>query len=164
MKAILLMLMLLPISMLAQKGNDVFGKFATAENAIIKGTSVARHYENQLEVTNLDANNTNNNAVVKFSIPIGNASAIFRDALNNKKKLRSGEITVKTHVDENNIIYIINLEDISVEACTDVNGITSLQLRATRICWTYFSRDRMGKMTSTKTGWDTRAEKPWTVL
>jgi len=164
MKTIVLILMLLPISMLAQKGNDVFGKFTTAENAIIKGTSMAHHFENQIEITNLDANNTNNNAVVKFSMPIGNASAIFRDAFNSKKKLRSGEITVKSHFEENNIIYIINLEDISVEACTDGIGITSLQLRATRICWTYFSRDRMGKITTTKSGWDSRAEKPWTVL
>lgn len=156
--------MLLPLSLLAQRDTENFGKFTSDDGTIIKGDVMTKGYERQLQINNLIANSANNNTKISFTIPNGNASGIFRSVLNTKQKLRSGEIVVTTTNAEKRLIaYKINMQDIVVNECVDSNGQTSLQLTATKIGWTYYTLDKMGRTTiSGKNGWDASAKRAWT--
>ncbi|WP_421943145.1 hypothetical protein [Pedobacter sp.] len=163
MKIFLTILLFLPLTIFAQRGTENFGKFTNTDGAIIKGDALTRGYERQLEISNLVANSANNNNTISFAIPISTASGVFRNALNGAQKLRSAEITVTTiNAEKRTVTYKINLEDIAVNQCADRNGFTNLQLTATRIGWTYFATDRMGRTTvSSKNGWDAENKKAW---
>lgn len=166
MKKTFLLLFVLPLLATAQKGKDIFGKFINADGSTIKGTSVVVRYERQLELYNLVSNSTSNNTVIRFSIPVSAASGSFRNLVNSKLRLRSGEIIVTAISTDMRITeYKISLENIAVESCSDNNGFTEIQLNATRIGWTYYTTNRTGINTvSSKTGWDAEAGKPWTTF
>lgn len=164
MRTLFVFLLLLPLATWAQR-NESFGKFVNSDGAVIKGTSLARGFERQIEVNNLVASSANNNTTIRFSMPVGTASAAFRGLINTKLRLRSGEIIVTaTKADRRITEYKISMENISVEECTDSEGNTLVQLKATRIGWTYYSTVTKSGMTtvSSKSGWDAEAQRPWT--
>jgi type VI protein secretion system component Hcp len=165
-KVILSLLLIVPVLLMAQRSiTEDFGKFTNADGVVIKGSSMVRGFEKQIEVQNLAAASTNNNTAVKFSMPSGAAANEFRNALNNGKKLRSGEIIVTAiSADRRITMHKINMEEISVLSCEDRGGLTSLTLDATRIGWTYYANDqRSGKQTiSSKSGWDAAKKQAWT--
>ncbi|MCG2618010.1 type VI secretion system tube protein Hcp [Terrimonas sp. NA20] len=164
-KIILSLLIIAPLMLMAQRSStEDFGKFTNAEGAAIKGSSLARGFERQIEVDNLVAASTNNNTSLSFSMPAGAATNEFRNALNNGKKLKSGEIVVTVLSADRRITkHKINMEDITVLSCEDKNGNTLLTLDATRIGWTYYTSDRSGKQTiSSKSGWDAAKKQAWT--
>ncbi|MET0461889.1 MAG: hypothetical protein ABW007_02000 [Chitinophagaceae bacterium] len=165
-KVILSLLLIVPVLLMAQRSTtEDFGKFTNADGAVIKGSSLVRGFERQIEVENLVAASTNNNTTVKFSMPSGAATNEFRNALNNGRKLRSGEIIVTVIASDRRVTkHKINLEDISVLSCEDRAGNTLVTLDATRIGWTYYVNDqRSGKQTvSSKSGWDAAKKQAWT--
>ncbi|WP_276483154.1 type VI secretion system tube protein Hcp [Paraflavitalea pollutisoli] len=162
MKQLLWLLLWLPAAAFSQRDKS-FGKFTNADGATVKGSSQARGYERQIEVYNLSASSANNNTTVAFSMPVSPATAAFRDAANSNKPLRTGEIVVLVPAgDVEKLSYKINLEEVVVVECVDNNNITKVQLRATRIGWTYYSTSIIGSTTvATKTGWDAGAKKAW---
>jgi len=163
MRTLFVFLLLLPLTALAQR-TDNFGKFVNSDGAIIKGTSMTKGFEKQIEVNNLVASSAGNNTTIRFSMPTGTASAAFHNLINTKLRLRSGEIIVTSmKIDRRITDYKISMENISVEECTDSDGNTLVQLKATRIGWTYYSTvNKSGATTvSSKSGWDAETQRPW---
>lgn len=163
MKQILLMLLLLPAVLFAQK-DESFAKFINEDGSVIKGSSTVKLYERQIPVYNVETNASSNSTAVKFVMNQEAATGILRDISINRKKMRSGEIAV-TYIsfDRRFIRYKITMENIAVTEVTDANGNSTVQLNATRIGWTYYSYTKSGLQTiSSKNGWDAERRTAWT--
>lgn len=163
LKNMVWMLILLPVAAFSQR-DKAFAKFTAGDGVTVKGSSLARGYERQIEVYNLNASSANNNTTVTFSMPISAASGAFRNAANSNSPLRTGEIVVLAPVgDVEKVTYKIVMEEAVVVECEDANNITKVKLRATRIGWVYYSTSVKGATTvSSKSGWDAAAKKAWT--
>lgn len=166
MKKLLFFLICLPLAVFSQKNTKTFGKFINSDGLVIKGSSVERGYEWQFVIQNLVANSSNNNTIVSFDTPTGQGIAAFRDLANGKNKLQKGEITITVNgIDRRIVSYKISMQDIAVTGCSDDANtlLTHITLNATRIGWTYYDADRMGRTTvSSKTGWDSEKNSQWT--
>jgi len=163
MRLLILLLILVPLSLKAQK-DESFAKFINEDGTVIKGSSVTKFFERQIPVYNLETNSSSNSTIVRFTMGQEAAAGILRDLLTNRKKMRSGEITITyISLDRRLARFKINMENIAVEECNDSNGTTNVQLHATRIGWTYYSYSRSGVQTiSSKSGWDEEKRRAWT--
>lgn len=158
----LFLLLFLPFAAFSQQVEN-FGKFKSAEGAVISGTSLAKGYEKQLEVNNLKGTPAGNNTTLRFEIPTSPATAHFRNALNSGKKLPNGEIVVTVPGERRALDHKIIMQDIEVVQCSDGNGTTALELKAVKIGWVYYTTDKRGKAKiSSKAGWDLAANDTWT--
>ncbi len=165
MKQFIFFLLLLPVFATAQRSTESFGKFINSDGTVIKGSSVMRGYERLIEVHKLESNSTNNSTSIRFEMPIGTASGIFRNFINSKQVLKSGELIVTEMLADKRIVqYKITMENIAVTACADADGFTRVQLNATRIGWTYYSYNQRSGVAaiSSKTGWDASTKNSWT--
>ncbi|MBS1659767.1 MAG: hypothetical protein JST68_01815 [Bacteroidetes bacterium] len=83
-------------------------------------------------------------------------------------KITRAEITIaKTdpaQYPKNQLVKTILLEDVTVESCTDdaATGKSKIRLKGSRIGWIYYSYDKNGNSSSTKSGWDTGTNTTWT--
>lgn len=162
MKLIIFLLSVLPLTIWAQK-DETFAKFINEDGSVIKGSSVTKNFERQIPVFNLETNSAGNSTIVRFTMPIESASGVLRNLQLSQGSMRSGEIHVTyISVDRRLIRYKINMENITVEECTDSGGNTIVQLHATRIGWTYYSYTKSGVQSVTgKNGWDEEAGTAW---
>lgn len=161
MKSLFLAL-LFPVVAFGQR-TESFGKFTGPEGTAIRGTSVARGFERQLEIKNIVGTAAGNNTTISFEIPNSEAAAAFRNIVNTKQRLRSGEIQVMQLGEKRVLDYKIVMQDIAVEECVDAEGVSKLKVTAGRIGWIYYTTDRRGKaMISSKSGWDAAAQNVWT--
>lgn len=159
---LLLFALLLPVICFGQR-HESFGKFSAPDGTIIRGTSMVKGFEKQLEVSNLVGTPAGNNTTVRFRVPTGEAAGILRNLMNTKSRLRSGEISVTVPGEKRTTDYRIILQDIAVEECVEAEGMTTLQLKAGRIGWIYYTTDRRGKtIISSKSGWDESTKDVWT--
>ena len=168
MKKLLSILLLLPAIAFSQK-NNAYIKLTGATGLPIKGNSVAKGFERQIEAYPFQSNSANNDTRISFTIPVGPASGELRAGINSKQLLPNGEVTVTARgSDRMVIVYKINMENIKVESCNDVqdaNGqmVTQVVLRAVRIGWTYYTYNKSGALTvSGKSGWDSEKSVAWT--
>ena len=163
MKHIIFLLLLFPFVTHAQK-DESFAKLVNEDGSVIKGSSMTKLYERQIPVYNIENNSAGNSTTVRFTMPIENASGVLRNLLQSQKKLRSGEINVTfISLDRRFVRYKINMENITVEECTDSGESTIVKLHATRIGWTYYAYTKSGiQSVSSKNGWDEKALTPWT--
>jgi type VI protein secretion system component Hcp len=162
MKTISLLLFLLPLFTLAQK-DESYAKFINEDGSVIKGSSVTKNFERQIPVFNIETNSAGNSTIVRFTMPVENASGVLRNLLSSDGRMRSGEIQV-TYIsfDRRLVRYKINMENIAVEECADSGGNTIVQLHATRIGWTYYTYTKSGvQSVSGKNGWDEEARTAW---
>ena len=161
MKSLFLVL-LFPVFAFGQR-QESFGKFNLPDGANIRGTSTVRGYERQLEVSNLIGTPAGNNTTIRLQIPTCDAVGSFRNLLNTKQRLRNGEIAVTVPGEKRKLDYRIVMQDITVEECVDAEGQTTLQLKAGRIGWIYYTTDRRGKSAIlSKAGWDEAKNDVWT--
>jgi len=165
MNQFLLLLLLLPLTTLAQKNTESFGKFINTDGSLIKGTSMVKGYERQIEAHSLISNSSTNSTVLRFAMPISGATGTLRSFINAKQRLPKAEIVVTyLSTDRRLLQYKIYMENIAVEECTDADGFTTIQLNATRIGWTYYN-DLSRSSTQTiasKTGWNAETNTSWT--
>jgi type VI protein secretion system component Hcp len=147
-----------------QKEQQVFLKLIDASGQTIRGTSVQRGYERQIEVTNFSGYTTGNSQL-KFTMPSGSATAALANVQGSKQQLPSALFTI-TQIGEVtiNITSTVRLEEVTVLSVSDVNGSTEVTLKASRIGVTYFQMNRRtGVQTvSSKTGFDFANKQPWT--
>lgn len=165
MKLFIFFLLLLPFFTAAQRSTESFGRFINTDGTVIKGSSLVRGYERLIEVNKLESNSTTNSTSIRFEMPIGEASGIFRSLINSKQVVSNGEIIVTELLADKRIVqYKITMENIAVTACSDANGFTRVQLNATRIGWTYYSYNQRSGVAgiSSKTGWDASTKSSWT--
>lgn len=162
MQRLLLLFLLLPLSLMAQK-DEGFARLIREDGSVIKGSSLVKLYERQIPVVNVESNATSNSTVVRFSMNAEAAAGILRDASVAGKKLQSGEIAVTfISYDKRQVRYKISMENITVDEVTDANGMVIIQLNASRIGWTYYSYSKSGVQTiSSKTGWDADRRTAW---
>jgi type VI protein secretion system component Hcp len=162
MKKIIFLLMIIPASLYCQK-NDSYGKFIDPDGAIIKGSSVTAQYERQIIILELKTNPTSKNTSVRFKMPTGNASAVFRNAMNNQRRLQKGEIVVVALDGDRKFVESkINMENMEVKSCNDTAiSETEIEINATRIGWTYYTNTKRGTIVESKTGWDNGANAEW---
>lgn len=163
MRIILITLLLLPFTIMAQKEEN-FARFINEDGTIIKGSSLVKLYERQIPVSSIESNASANSTVVTFTMSQEAAVAILRDLLLSRKKMRSGEINITyMSLDRRLVRYKINMESISVTEVTDANGVSTVRLNAARIGWTYYSYTKSGLQTiSSKNGWDAERRTAWT--
>lgn len=160
---ILLLALLLPLFGWAQK-EESFGKFIREDGTLIKGSSVAKFYERQVPLFNLESNASANSTTVRFTMNQEAAVGILRDLSMNGKKLRSGEFVLTYFsFDRRQVRYKINMENVEVTEVTESNGSISVLLNATRIGWTYYTYTKSGLQSiSSKNGWDAERRTNWT--
>jgi len=162
MRLFCLLLFFIPLSGWTQK-DESFAKFINEDGTMIKGSSVTKIYERQIPVFNVETNSAINSTILRFTMNTESAAGILRNLLQANKAMRSGEIAV-TYISYNRrqVRVKINMENIAVEECTDVDGITTVQLHAARIGWTYYSYTKSGVQSIiSKSGWDEEKRKEW---
>src|SRR6185503_15736387 len=116
MSQFLLFLLLLPLTTLAQKNTESFGKFTNTDGSLIKGTSMVKGYERQIEVHSLISNSPANSTVLRFAMPINSATGTLRSFINAKHRLPKAEIVVTyLSTDRRLLQYKIYMENIAVE-------------------------------------------------
>ncbi len=163
MRLLILIFLSIPITMLAQK-EESFAKFINEDGSLIKGSSVTKLFERQIPLYSLETNSASNSTIIRLTIGTESAAGIINNLMLTNKKMRSGEITVTfLNTDRRLVQYKINIENIAVEEYSSTNGISTIQLHASRIGWTYYSNSRSGVQSiSSKTGWDEDKRKAWT--
>lgn len=163
MKRILILLIVLPTMAWTQK-DEIFARFVQEDGSVIKGSSLVKNYERQIQLYSLESNSTGNSTTVRFTMAVESASGVLRNLLDSQGRMLSGEINVTyISIDRRMVRYKINMENIAVEECTDSGGTTTVQLHASRIGWTYYSYTKSGiQSVSGKNGWDEELRSSWT--
>jgi type VI protein secretion system component Hcp len=168
MKTIILILLLTPIIGFSQK-TDVFIKLTDAKGVQIKGVATLKGFERWIGATSISSGGKNNTEL-SFTMAVTGASADLKRALANGALLLSGQITVlspNSTTGAPTVSYTIKMENIAVAYCNEAMGCnnvmnTTVNLRATRIGWTYYQSDRTGaQVISKKFGWDTDTQSEW---
>lgn len=168
MRTLILVLLFLPVTALAQK-QETYLKLTDASGQQIKGDATAKGFERSIYVLSFAAAGKNNSQL-SFTMNITGASADLKRAMNNGSLLTSGVLTViQTRVGGAPIIsYTIKMENIKVNSCSESMGCngamtSSAVITATRIGWTYYETDKTGKSNITrKYGFDNGSGKEWT--
>ncbi|MGG9960538.1 type VI secretion system tube protein Hcp [Ferruginibacter sp. SUN106] len=168
MRTIILLLMLSPLLSTAQNTN-IYIKLTDATGQIIKGESVVKGFERQIQATSTSAAGKNNTQF-NFTMAVSGASADLKKAMATGQLLPSGDVVAMAPngLGAPAISYTIKLEQVKVIACTEAmgcNGITNttISLQANRIGWTYYSISKTGSSTvSRKFGWDAIINAEWT--
>ncbi len=163
MRLLLILLCFLPRAVWAQK-EEGFAKFVNEDGSLIRGSSVTKFYERQIPVYNLQTNSGTNSTVLRFSMTTENAANILHQNFLTGKKLLSGEIAnTYTNFSGRLVRYKVNMEDVTIEDFAEADGVVTIQLRATRMGWTYYSYTKSGlQSVSSKTGWDAANRTAWT--
>lgn len=146
-----------------QKEQQIFLTVVDGKGQLIRGTSLERGFERQIIVTAFSGVTTGN-AVVKFSMPSGAASAGFSNMQGNKQKLPYAVFTLtEPGVSRLDVTTTIRLESISIVRVEDVNGSTNVTLQSARMGTTYFQQDRKtgARTISGKTGYDYTTGQTW---
>jgi type VI protein secretion system component Hcp len=165
MRTIILMLMLSPLFIFAQK-TDVFIKLTDAKGQQIKGEAVMKGFEKWIGATTITSGGKNNTQL-SFTMAVNGASADLKRAMANGELLVSGQITVLSPTQTGGgpaLSYSIKMEKISVSSCFEAMGCNSVMnttvlLQATRIGWTYYNTGT--QTVSRKFGWDAESNKEW---
>lgn len=169
MKTILLLLLFIPLISFSQK-TDVFVKLTDARGQQIKGEAVLKGYERWIGATTISSGGKNNTEL-SFTMAVSGASADLKRALANGELLLNGQVTVLSPNQTTGspaISYTIKMENMAVTFCNEAMGCnnivnTTVNLRATRIGWTYYQIDRTGvQSVSKKFGWDADTQAEWT--
>jgi hypothetical protein len=167
----ILLLFLLSMTLTAVHAQqEIYGLFNSPDNAAIRGSSVARGYERQVEITEIRTNAGAKSSTVKFVMRSSTATAAFRDAMQQHRSLVAGTVTVTSiKSDRRTIDYKVIMQGMKVESCSEktVSGesVVEVTLIATRIGWMYYSNSLKGGNTiSSKTGWDFSTQKEWTAF
>ncbi|MFN8253376.1 MAG: type VI secretion system tube protein Hcp [Ferruginibacter sp.] len=170
MRTMILLALLLPLSLAAQK-TDVFLKLIDAGGQQIKGDATPKGYERSIAVISF-ASSGKNNVQLSFTMNPGAAAADLKRAMGNSSFLQSGVLTV-TQINPGGgmplVSYTIKMENIRVNSCAEAlgcNGVitTTTVLTATRIGWTYYQTDLKSgaQSVSRKYGYDGDTGREWT--
>ncbi len=168
MKTILFLLLLTPFISFSQK-TDVFVKLTDAKGQQIKGEAVLKGFERWIGATTISSGGKNN-IELSFTMAVSGASADLKRAMANGELLLNGQVTVLSPNQTTGspvTSYTIKMEKIAVTFCNEAmscNNVlsTTVNLRATRIGWTYYQPDKTGAMSvSKKFGWDADSQSEW---
>ncbi|GAB2826249.1 Hcp family type VI secretion system effector [Ferruginibacter profundus] len=168
MRTIILLLLLSPLFSTAQS-NNTYVKLTDATGQMIRGESVAKGFERQIQATSASAAGKNNTQF-NFTMTVSGASADLKKAMATGQLLAAGDVVAMAPngLGAPAISYTIKMEQVKVLSCTEImgcNGVTNttVSLQANRIGWTYYSIAKTGASTvSRKFGWDAITNTEWT--
>ncbi|HNV27947.1 MAG TPA: type VI secretion system tube protein Hcp [Cyclobacteriaceae bacterium] len=169
MKTIILLLRIIPTISLSQK-TDVFVKLTDAKGVQIMGEATLKGFERWIGATTISSGGKNNTEL-SFTMAVSGVSSDLKRALANGELLLNGQVTVLSPNPTTGYpvtSYTIKMETIAVTFCSEAMGCnnvmtTSVNLRATRIGWTYYQIGKAGAQTiSKKFGWDADTQSEWT--
>ena len=167
MQKIILILMLLPMNVVAQK-QDVYLKLTDAAGMQIKGDAVTRGFERSIYILSFSSGGKNNSQL-SFNMNVIGASADLKSAMSAGMLLQNGILTVtQSGMGGATMLYTIKMEAIKVNACTEAMGCnaeinSTVVVTAARMGWTYYQQDGTGKLiVSRKYGYDNESGKEWT--
>lgn len=168
MRTLILALLFFPVAALAQK-TEAYLKLTNATGQQIKGEAMTKGFERSITAQSFSTTGKNN-AQLTFSMAISGAAAELKAALGSGTILPNGSLSVAQAGNSGviNTLYSIKMENIKVNSCSEsmgCNGVltTTTVITATRIGWTYYQADALGRMTvSRKYGYDTETGKEWT--
>lgn len=144
----------------------VFLQLMDANGKLVKGTSVARGYERQIEVLQFSGVSSGN-PELRFSMPSGGASSILSAAAGEKGGFVWAVFSLMTQGSEKMLLRsTVRLEGVTILSTRDTNGTTEVTLRADRIGTTHYEWNRKsGVVTITgKTGYDFKAGASWNTF
>ncbi len=168
MRIILISFLMLIASVSFSQLPGVYLNLTNPGGARINGTSQLKGYEKWIQAITFSTGGSNNTQV-NFTMEISGASADLMAAMNNGSLLPKGQISSLDYGGGGNtrMVYTITMQNIRVLACNDVMGcdkalVTSVQLQATRIGWTYYEQTPDGRIVvSRKYGYDAETGQPW---
>ena len=169
MRTLLLLLLLIPGLCFSQT-TYVFIKLTDAKGVLVKGDATTKGFERTIRAFTTSSSGKNNTQFT-FTMPVTDAGAILKSAMNSGEMLLNAKVSVMTANGSTGVLqpsYTITMEGIRVTACAESMGCnaqmtTSVILNATRIGWTYYSADKSGTnvVVSQKYGFDSGTGLPW---
>jgi type VI protein secretion system component Hcp len=148
----------------------VFIKLTDAKGMQINGNVTTKGFERTIKALTTSSSGKNNTQFT-FTMPVTDAGAMLKKAMNSGELLLNAKVSVMTVNSLKSTLqpsYTITMEGIRVEACSESMGCdsqmtTGVILNATRIGWTYYSADKSGTNTvvSQKYGFDAGTGMAW---
>ncbi len=146
-----------------QVKEPVFLQLLDANGKLVKGTSVIRGYERQIEVLHFSVVSSGN-PELRFSMPSGSASSLLSAAAGEKGSFAWAVFSVTVQSpDKLQLRSTIRLEEVTVVRTQETIGGTEVTLKADRIGTTQYEWNRKtGVVTiAGKTGYDYKAGTSW---
>jgi type VI protein secretion system component Hcp len=169
MRTLLFILLLVPELCFSQT-SYVFIKLTDPKGIQIKGDATTKGFERTIRAFTTSSSGKNNTQFT-FTMPVTDAGAILKSAMNSGELLLNAKVSVMTVNGITGVLqpsYTITMEGIRVTACSESMGCnaqmtTGVSLVATRIGWTYYSADKAGTnvVVSQKYGFDSETGLPW---
>ena len=169
MRTLLLFLLLIPGLCFSQT-TYVFIRLNDAKGIPVNGDATTKGFERTIRAFTTSSSGKNNTQFT-FTMPVTDAGAILKSAMNSGEMLINAKVSVMTANGSTGVLqpsYTITMEGIRVTACAESMGCnaqmtTSVILNATRIGWTYYSADKSGTnvVVSQKYGFDSGTGLPW---
>ncbi len=129
---------------------EQFGKFTDQNATAIRGTSLEKGYERQLQILNLQVVSTTTTTVF---ITIPNAASVisFQSLVNTKSVLQSGEISVlKLEAERKVLSQKIVMASIKVKSVVTIDNAVRIELIPGSFQQTFYTTDRNGKLIQSK--------------
>lgn len=144
----------------------VFLQLMDANGKLVKGSSVARGYERQIEVLQFSGVSSGNPELL-FSMPSGGASSILSAAVGEKGSFQWAVFNLMNQgVEKLELRSTIRLEGVTIVRITEVNGSTEVVLKADRIGTTHYEWNRKSgtRTIAGKDGYDFKAGTAWNTF
>ena len=169
MRTLLFILLMIP-GLCFSQSTYVFIKITDANGIQIKGDATVKGFERTIRALTTSSSGKNNTQFT-FTMPVTDAGAILKKAMDNSEILLNATVSVMTVNGSTGILqpsYTITMERIRVTACAESMGCnsqmtTSVIMNATRIGWTYYTADKSGTgvVVSQKYGFDAATGMAW---
>lgn len=144
----------------------VFLQLMDANGKLVKGSSVARGFERQIDVLQFSGVSSGN-PELRFSMPSGGASSVLSASIGEKGNFQWAVFSLMTQGSEKLLLRsTVRLEGVTVLSTRDTNGTTEVTLRADRIGTTHYEWNRKtGVLTVTgKDGYDFKSGTTWNTF
>lgn len=150
-RSLLLLLLLAFVSLrLSAQRTEQFGKFTDKDGYAIKGESLERGYERQLQIQSLQLV-TNKQTIVRITIPNTPAVASFQAIVNSKFALQTGEIAILNVLPDRKVLkQKIIMASIKVNAVTVTDESAIIELIPATFNQSYYTTDRNGRLMEVK--------------
>ena len=151
MRTLLLLLLLIPGLCFSQT-TYVFIKLTDAKGVLVKGDATTKGFERTIRALTTSSSGKNNTQFT-FTMPVTDAGATLKRAMDNGELLLNATVSVMTVNGATGVLqpsYTITMERMRVTACAESMGCnaqmtTGVSLVATRIGWTYSSANKLGE-------------------
>jgi hypothetical protein len=144
----------------------VFLQLMDANGKMVRGSSVARGFERQIEVWQFSGVSSGN-PELRFSMPSGSASSALAASIGVKGNFQWAVFSLMTQGSEKQLLRsTVRLEVVTILSSRDTNGTTEVTLRADRIGTTHYEWSRKSGVLTVagKDGYDFKTGTTWNTF